>query len=183
MKSNIYEGGIRYRPEESVALSFTAFYNDVKDLIDRDTNRDPYLNVDEAVFKGFEATLAWDIHPKAGLDLSYTRLEARDLTSEDRSYIQYRPGHKFDFRSVFLLPEGFKVNFSGSVVSSQVFYEEDGEHTLDGYGLFDMGITKTVRKHWELYFTAHNLFDALYYESSGYPMEGRMTRAGMRYNR
>jgi outer membrane cobalamin receptor len=183
MKAYIYEAGMTYLPRDDVSISFVGFFNGVEDLIDRVTKDQPYLNVDRAEFKGVEASLEWTVNAKADLHFSYTRLDAKDLTSEDRSYIQNRPKNKFDFTTHFYCPSGFRIDFMGSFVSSQVFYDDDGFNELDGYGLVDIGVTKKLHHYWDLYFRARNFFDVLYYESDGYPMEGGMIYGGVRFTK
>lgn len=180
MKVNIYEAGLDYTARKDLLLSLVLFYNDVKDLIDRAGKNDPYENVDEARFKGFEAGMTWDVDPHAVIHLSYTRLDAKDVSSEEPRYVQYRPKHKVDLRTTLNLPWEIALALSGSHVSSQTT-DDDEVLELDAYTLINLRVTKRFLHHWEIYLHGHNLFDELYYESVGYPMEGRMISGGIGY--
>lgn len=181
MKSNIFELGVDYRPVTNFSVSVVGFYNDVKDLIDRVKKNDPYLNVDEAVFKGVETSIDWQFLKNAHLSAAYTRLQAEDKTSTDRTYIQYRPKHKMDLRLSLQLPKGFFIGLYGSYVSSQVYYDDDQEFSLDPYTVVDVSVSKRLGEKWRLFFRVNNLLDVDYYESEGYPREGRTISAGIRF--
>jgi outer membrane cobalamin receptor len=80
------------------------------------------------------------------------------------------------------LPADIYLNANFSVVSSQVFYEGTEKMRLDPYTVLDMKISKRIGPSVSLYLTIHNLFDANYYESEGYPREGRMISGGIQYD-
>jgi outer membrane cobalamin receptor len=182
MKSDSFELGGEYRVSEKLTLSLVGFYNNVTDLINRIQKNDPYINIDHAVFKGFEAGAQWRFAAGSYFSLAYTRLSALDKTSKEQDYIQYRPGHKVDSYLTIKLPARFMFNITGSWVSSQRYYDGDGnECTLDPYTVIDFKLTKRVGKKLELYLGARNLFDVDYYESEGYPREGRMLYGGIRF--
>jgi len=181
MKANVFEVGLKSQAFPEVRFSLVGFYNQVKDLIDRDTNQDPYLNIDEAVFKGIEATTQWQPTDFVQFYLGYTWLDAQDLSTAERKYIQYRPRHKFDCQARLLLPARFRFNVRLTHVSSQVFYDDDQQYELDRHTLMDVKLSKMLKKRLELYVRVHNLFDELYYESEGMPREGRMIFGGIRF--
>ncbi len=183
MKSNGFELGGEYRPSHRLSFSLVGFYNDVQDLINRDKKDDPYINIDEAVFKGFEAGIEWQVLESSHLSLAYTRLTAVDKTTKDQSYINYRPKHKIDSNLMVRLPAAFKLNINCTYVSSQIYYDDDDvEQNLDPYTLVDIKISKALGRRFELYLAARNIFDVDYYESEGYPREGRMIYAGFRFD-
>jgi iron complex outermembrane receptor protein len=181
MKADIFEAGVEWAPRDDTALSLVLFYNDVDDLIDREGKDDPYLNVDRATFRGVETTVSWRRPGRASVDLSYTYLDAENRTSDSVQYTQYRPKHKIDLIASLTLGEGWAFHLMGTHVSSQVTDEEPpGE--LPSYELVDLRVAKSFGTGWEAYLLAHNLLDELYYESAGYPREGRMVYAGARYS-
>lgn len=181
MKANILEGGFDYRARENLSLSAAVFYNDIKGLINRLDKYDPYINVDHAVFKGFEVEVDWRFRAGSGLSLAYTRLKAEDKTTATHMYIEHRPGHKVDFNVNIKLPWRSRLDMFGSYVSSQFYYDNDMEYTLDPYFLVDMKLTKEIGDHLLFFLRIHNLFDVNYYESEGYPRPGRMIYAGFRF--
>ena len=180
MKANIFEAGLSAFPRKDLAITFTAFYNDVKDLIDREGKNDPYFNVDEAEFKGFETSLTWEMTSKALINLAYTHLESKDKSSETPQYTQHRPKHKIDLTAGFNLPRDWSLHVNASYVSSQKT-DLDFPLELDSYTLLDVRIAKKIKERWELYAFFHNILDELYYESAGYPMEGRVIYGGFRF--
>jgi iron complex outermembrane recepter protein len=182
MKSNSFELGADYQVTDNVTLGLVGFYNDVTDLINRDKKDDPYINIDEAVFKGFEASMLWNIDAGTYVSLAYTRLTATDESDQIGTYIQYRPKHKVDSNLSLKLPAEFKCYLTVSYVSSQLYYDDDDmEQSLDAYTMVDLRISKRIGKKLEVYVAARNLFDVNYYESEGYPREGRMIFGGIRF--
>ena len=181
MKSNIFEMGLEYRSLSGFSVSVVGFYNGVKDLIDRVNKNDPYLNVDRAVFKGIETSLDWQFLKNAGLSAAYTLLQAEDRTTATREYIQYRPKHKVDLRLRFQLPKRFIIGLYAGYVSSQVYYDGSDRLTLDPYTVVDFNVSKQLGEKWRLFLRINNLFDVDYYESEGFPREGRTVSAGIRF--
>lgn len=181
MKSNIFELGFDYRPMNNLSFSLVGFYNDVKDLINRLQKDDPYINIDQAVFKGVEATVDWQFLKDARLSAAYTHLLSEDKTTVEQDYIQYRPKHKLDVRFQFRLPYDFHVGLYGSYVSSQVYYLNSEELTLDPHTVVDINLSKQLAEKWQVFVRVGNLFDVNYYESEGYPREGRSISAGIRF--
>lgn len=180
MKANILEGGFDYRAWDNVSFSATVFYNDIKGLISRTGKYDPYINIDHAIFKGFELEMYWQFRTGSGFSLAYTHLRAEDKTNGTNQYIEHRPRHKFDFNFNFKLPFRSRLDVFGSYVSKQFYYDGDEEFTLDPYYLVDLKLSRDLGDHVHVYVKVHNLFDANYYESEGYPREGRMIFLGFR---
>jgi outer membrane receptor for ferrienterochelin and colicins len=142
---------------------------------------DPYINVDKAEFKGVETSVDWRFAKNANLSAAYTYLQTVDKSENGQAYIEHRPKHKLDLRLNFTLPYRFHVNIDGSYVSSQIYYDDEEELSLDPYTLLNVKISKQLGKQWWLFLRIHNLFDANYYESEGFPREGRMISAGIRF--
>ena len=180
MKSTGFELGFDYRFSNQLSFNLVGFHNNIRDLIDRAKKYDPYLNIDKAIFKGIEAQLNWEWQPFNHLYLSYTHLKAEDKTSADNTYIQYRPKHKIDAGLSMRLPALISVQLNASYVSEQIYYDDDQEFSLDDYTLFDIKLSKNFSDRFELYLTVRNLFDVDYFESEGYPREGRQIYGGIR---
>jgi outer membrane receptor protein involved in Fe transport len=181
MRADLFEAGVEWAPRDDTTFSLVLFHNDVDDLIDRERKNDPYLNVDEARFQGVETGVSWRRPGRASVDLSYTYLDADNRTSDGVQYEQYRPKHKIDLIASLTLGRGWDLHLTATHVSSQVTDEEPpGE--LPSYELVDLRVAKGFAAGWEVYVLGHNLLDELYYESAGYPREGRMVYAGVRYS-
>ncbi|MCP4216456.1 MAG: TonB-dependent receptor [bacterium] len=182
MKSTGLEAGLEYFLADGLSVSLVGFYNDISDLINRVKKNDPYINIDKAEFKGIEAGLEWRWTPYNRFYASYTNLKAVDK-SDGGSYIQYRPKHKVDAGVFVKLPARFRVNLNVSHVSPQLYYDDDDmERELDAYTLMDIRLSRRIWRGVEIYVTALNIFDVNYYESEGYPREGRSVLAGMRFD-
>lgn len=179
MRSTGFELGLEYRPVQHVSLSLVGFYNDIKDMINRAGKYDPYINIDKAVFKGIEAGMTWDIGTTARLDLAYTYLKAEDKSESGQNYIEHRPEHKLDAALSLQLPGKFTVQLNTGFVSKQFYYEDDEKMWLDSYTLMDIRVGKRIMDRFELFIAARNLFDVNYYESEGFPREGRMIYGGI----
>ncbi|MGE5340348.1 MAG: TonB-dependent receptor plug domain-containing protein [Candidatus Omnitrophota bacterium] len=180
MKSNIFEAGIEYFPTPRLSLSVVGFYNDVRDLINRVSKDTQYINIDKAVFKGIETAVDWQFLTNSRLSLSYTRLQAEDKTTKNQVYIQYRPKHKIDASLFVALPDQFNFNIDTGYVSSQVYYDSKNvQQTLKSYTRVDMKISKGFGEWLSVFLWARNVFDVNYYETEGYPMEGRVISGGI----
>jgi outer membrane cobalamin receptor len=181
MQSFGLEAGLEYFFSENLTFSLVGFHNNITDLINRVKKNDPYINIDKALFKGIEVGLNWQWTPFNRFYASYTRLHAVDKSTEGNNYIQYRPKHKLDAGVFMQLPVGFRVNLNLSYVSEQLYYDDDDlEQSLDPYTLMDIRLSRRISRGIEMYITAMNLFDINYYESEGYPREGRRIFAGIR---
>jgi len=182
MKSNIFEAGLEYRPTSRLSFSGAVFYNNVKDLINRLQKDSPYINIDKAVFKGFEIGTDWQFLSNSYLSASYTHLKSVDKTTKNQAYIQYRPEHNIDLSMMIQLPLQSALNLEGNYVSSQVYYDnKNNQLSLDPYTLVNIKVMKNLGKQFVLFLRVKNLFDVDYYESEGYPLEGRMIYGGIQW--
>lgn len=180
MKNTGLEAGVEYMASDRLTIGLVGFHNNIRDLINRVNKNDPYINIDKALFKGFEIDLNWRWSQFNRFYAAYTHLSALDKSEDSTTYIQYRPKHKVDAGVFVQLPSRFRLNLNSSYVSSQLYYDDDDqEQALESYMLLDIRLSRRMGRGVELYVTAMNLFDANYYESEGYPREGRRIFAGM----
>jgi outer membrane cobalamin receptor len=142
------------------------FYNEVKDLIDRQDNQ--YRNIYKVSTYGAELSVAskpisfWDT------TLQYSRLEhVGDYALSDSA------PHSVEFVNVFQMPMGFAVDTS--------FIYKSKRKSQDGIGIFrpmpsyvvlEAGIIKAFGDL-ELGLTIHNILDENYQSEYGYPAAGR----------
>jgi len=183
MKADIFELGAEWRINSKWTVSLSGFYNNVDDLIGRPGKDDLYGNIEKAVFKGFETGLEWNNQHWIILKLFYTYLEAIDKSPVPSGYIEHRPRHKIDTSVAIKLPARFYLSTDIGYVSSQIYYSKEEEKHLVPFTLFDLSLIKRIGRFLEFFVTIRNLFDVNYYESEGYPREGRMIYAGFRLTR
>ncbi|MCJ7579381.1 MAG: TonB-dependent receptor [Candidatus Aminicenantes bacterium] len=179
MKSDIYELGFIFSKSPEFQFTLTGFYNDVKNLISRKNKNSPFENIARALFTGLEAAVNVAQSRNLDLNLAYTYLYTEDKSSNLQESIEYRPRHKLDASVMLNLPAQFVLNANGGIVSSQFFYEGGEKRKLDPHTLVDIKLSKKLMEMSEIYITIRNLFDVNYYESDGYPREGRMILGGI----
>lgn len=178
MEAMIYEAGLQFSPSAGYDFSITGFYNSVEGLISKAGKNDPYQNIDKALLSGFELGARFNSLSFLGLHLFYTYLYAEDLSSDTPGSIEYRPKHKVDANMLVKLPAQIRLNAHLSYVSKQIFYD-GGEQSLDPYTLLNLRLSKRIGKVVEIHMQVNNVFDINYYESDGYPREGRMIYGGI----
>lgn len=178
MHTTGFEGGVEFRPQDNLTFSVVAFYNDVRDLINRVKKDDPHLNIEKAVMKGIETELQWQLAEAIRLQAAYTYLQADDESGSSTEILEYRPDHKLDIGLGLHLPGKVMMFANVGYVSSQMYLANNKEMTLDPYTLADIRFSRKITDWVELSLTVRNLFDVNYYESEGYPREGRMVYIG-----
>jgi outer membrane cobalamin receptor len=179
MSSNVFELGGNYALKPDLVFSLTGFYNDVKGLISRRNNTQPYQNVDRAVFAGVETGLDYAFNQDVSAYFFYTYMYSEDKSSDKQDSIEYRPEHKLDVAALLELPADFRLDAHLSAVSSQNYYDGEDEKKLDPYTLVDLKLSKAIAQRFEPYLMLRNLLDAMYYESEGFPREGRVILGGI----
>ena len=126
----------------------------------------------------FELDVFWAINRHVLLHTAYTHLKSRDESDISVMDIEHRPEHKFDITLDILLPGNIKCYLSGSHVSSQMYILDGEEARLDNFSLLNLKLSKEFGMV-EGYAMIKNITDELYYESEGYPLEGRTWFAGL----
>ncbi len=172
------ELGIRHDFKEVTTVELCYFYNNVKDLIERASKNDPYLNTSKAVFKGVEANIQAKIGKYFSGRTSYTYLNARDknpgLFGRSKEEIAYVPKHKADFDLGCHTDLGLSFNLLGSYNGKRYYYDSnDIQHTLGGYFVWNTKVSQRFFKNWEGSIYIENIFDRNYQEEEGYPQPGR----------
>jgi vitamin B12 transporter len=181
MKTNAYEAGLDATVSKNMFLTAAVFYNDVKDLIDRADKNSPYMNLDSAELKGIEVTARWEPYTRASIFMAYSYLDAQDTSGPKAVDLAYRSEHKVDLTAAIRLPREFHIVLNYSYISTQDTAAGAVIPELDSYQLVGLRVSKDLWKGLDLYVNLHNLLDELYYESEGYPMEGRMISGGLRW--
>ena len=93
-KINTFEGAIGYAFGNVAKLNLTYFFNQIKNLIDRDTTQTPtrYINRGEAEIHGLETSLAVILSPSTQVKLGYLHQDARD--SKNRIPLDWVPNDR-----------------------------------------------------------------------------------------
>jgi len=173
-----FEGGMNCRPSPEVEIDLSGFYNDVRDLIDRASRNDPYLNISKAVFAGCEADIKVSIWKYLRGRLSHTYLYARDKNPEalgrSGEELSYVPTHKTDLELGFTSPFGLSGSLFGSFNGKRYYYDSgNNQQALGSYFLWNLKVSQKLLEHWKASVSLENIFDRDYEEEEGYPQPGR----------
>jgi vitamin B12 transporter len=180
-KSTGWDIGVeQYFLEGQILLSATYFKNDYTNLIQFDSLQG-YTNVGNAESKGIELSL--QAHSRSGLilNVSYTRIEARDLDAD--SALLRRPKDKFS--ASFLYPFLRKGNIRLSLI--HIGEREDLDFsiwpairvTLPDYTLLNSVISYDLTQEIQLFLRMDNLLNEKYEMIKGYGTPGRSAYLGL----
>ena len=172
------EIGIKHDFRKVATIELSYFYNNVKDLIERASKNDPFLNISKAIFEGIEG----NIHTRIGKyffgRLSYTYLDVRNknpaFLGRSEEELSYIPKHKADFELGYLTDFGLSFNLLGSYNGRRYYYDSNNDqHALGGYFVGNAKVSQRFLTHWEGSIYIENIFDRNYQEEEGYPQPGR----------
>jgi outer membrane receptor protein involved in Fe transport len=176
-----YEVGVDHRFSSRVSGGIAFFYNDVSDLIFRRDYNDEtiYINVDDAVYQGFEVSL--DMNPLDNLftGLNYTYLSTLDEET-DRELAE-RPRHRVNADVRYRFGFGLTASVQGSYTQRQ--FDQNRRKLPDFFLLgarLAQDIPITDRVDTTLFVEGSNLTDVNYDQDNG-PEPGRMYRAGLAF--
>lgn len=180
-----YEIGHRVQLANAYA-DVNFFRNDVDNLIEMEGGGEPVpaMNLDSAVLQGVEVAVGAQPITRARLDVNYTYLdaEASNNTSPsvaDFSEIQHRPAHRFNGILRVFLPWQLLLRLEGLYTSEQID-RFGSDVTVDGFGVFNVQLTKTFGAHLRVFAGLTNALDADYEEKLGSPQPGRRVFVGAR---
>jgi outer membrane cobalamin receptor len=173
-----YELGIKHLFTESLAFELNYFYNYVRDLIDRASRDDPYLNISKAVFAGMEANFQTKLGRGISARLSHTYLEAWDKDPEilgrSEDELSYVPKHKSDFELIYQPKPDLQFSLLGSYHGKRYYYDSSNiQNRLGGYFVCNAKVAQKLFNNWEASIYIENIFDRNYQEEEGYPQPGR----------
>jgi iron complex outermembrane receptor protein/outer membrane receptor for ferrienterochelin and colicins len=184
-----YEIGAEHYFTDSIKGSIAYFYNDIDDLIYRDTSGpDPvYVNIGEATIQGVETDLEMKLTDDLRLGANYTYLSTNDEDNDDRE-LEGRPRHRVnvDIRSRFDF--GLAANVQASYTHRQFEYLSDSATGTEiarktpDFFLLNARISQSLPKAWgigsEFFAEVTNITDRDYDEGSG-PEPGRNFLIGL----
>jgi outer membrane cobalamin receptor len=184
-RSYNYEAGFDQRLPYKTTVSFTGFYIDVKDYIEKllVDGTEQFLNNDDYEFTGFEISGVNRIIENLMVRVGYTYMETEDKSSgAERDELQNRPTHKITVEGQYDFDFGLTAYLSVSRIADQVFYsrqtplqqKKGDDFTLVGCKLDQAFFDGMLHA----YVGVDNLFDENFEESYGFPGEGRFIYAG-----
>ncbi len=122
--SHGFNAGIEIDPDEALSLKINAYYNVVADLINfyrtgEDGGRTvfSYENIDEAVTRGFDVDLSWQVSELLGASLGYAFTNAED---GEGNRLAFRIPHALNYKLAFSFDElKLRATIYGRVVDEQ----------------------------------------------------------------
>lgn len=198
--SDSYEIGVEYYGENNT-LKATAFYNDIKDLIDTantgTTMANPlcgmmppgfcpfpnpieimeYSNVDKAITKGLEVEyLQKGLWKDINLSANYTYLSTEDKSNNQELIL--RPKHSFNTKLNYALPHEIDSTVRFNYIGEQ--YDANYEK-LDAYSTVSFQLGKNFSKNIETKIGIENLTNRHLDEQYNYQIRGRFYYVSFNY--
>lgn len=180
-----YELGAHYRAN-GWTLQATLFQNDVDDLIQSFCAADcnalrvlNYENVDEARIRGVEVATSLAPLTQVAIDLNYTFLNAKDLTSDQP--LAEKPKHAANVTLKWLPTDKLNVQLRGNYYGKQTMYSSEVRYGLPDYTLWGADVNYQLTRHFKLHLSGDNLGDEDLAELSSrfnYVEAGRSYSAG-----
>lgn len=161
-KSNNYEAGFALSfgdADSAFKLKTTGFYNDIEDLIDRDSQTDPYRNLPGARIHGVEVEAAYETRYLFGR-AAYSLIRGQVDDGEDLDTI---PADELTLTVGGRLPEnGFELGWTGHFADGQ----DRSSSPSDGYVVHDLYASwkpeDGVLENTEFRASVENVFDRTY---------------------
>jgi outer membrane cobalamin receptor len=191
-KADNYVAGAS-RPITQYATAEASFFvHDVRDMINRNgpTPLNQYLNFGRIFIWGSEVNA--QIFPMKDLSfgVGYTYTNATDQSpNTPTSRVLYTPSSKIDLSAKYLIPAiKVQTDFTGTYVGRMWSYLPTTANPTNpslrtgDYFIVGARISRVFYDHFEGYFVVQNLFDKYYEEQVGFPAQGRMLFAGLRYS-
>lgn len=163
-RSRNIEFGLTYR-HDSGELGLTGYYNEIKDLIVSQAPSYIPENIDTAVIKGVTLTASQEIGRNTIINASYDLLSPYNTTNDE--LLPFNAQRVLRIGGTHQMGD-LAVNADWYLTSSR----QDGDYTLGGYGLVNLGASYTVNKHLQFQVQWNNVFDKNYTLVRGYNTPG-----------
>ncbi len=192
-KSLTQELGLIYDDGQGFNAGLTLFNNDFDDKITRvacpltqctdgpnqfGANPTTYMNVDDAISRGVEASLKWPIARSVSLTGSYTYTHSEQKSGEYKGQpLNQLPKHlvtaTMNWQASDALEAWARINYRGKE-SQPVTGPSSSSLVAPSYTFVDLGGSYAVNKTVSLYAGIYNLFDKeVGYDEYGYVEDGR----------
>jgi len=153
-----------------LSIETSVFFNDLDNLIEKQTATDQYDNID-AKIAGIEINTVTDIMENISVQLGYTHLEPYEYGEE---MLYESPKDKIN--------AGLKVVYKDLTIDYSYNYnglrESENTKVLSEYDLHTVNFSYKLKNHLELKLKIDNIFDTNYEEEIGYPGAGRIMTGG-----
>ncbi|VFR52784.1 TonB-dependent receptor; Outer membrane receptor for ferrienterochelin and colicins [plant metagenome] len=198
-KSVTQEIGLNYDDGAGLNAGLTLFNNDFKDKITRVTcpatqctdgpnqfGRDPttYENVDDAISRGVEASLGWDLSAAWSVKSSYTFTKSEQKSGQYKGQpLNQLPRHIFTTSLNWQATEGLqtwaRVTYRGRE-SQPITQASSSTIVAPSYTFFDLGASYAMTERVTAYAGIYNLFDkTVTNDDYGYVEDGRRYWLGL----
>ncbi len=166
-------------------LTVAYFINRVEGLINRDGKGEPYYNINDSTFSGFEVSVGvkfWKLKLTSNIETMKAVNDSQEGTPGD--YIEelpavpaYKVFNKLSF-GIDRLILSLEINTTGQVYE----YDNDDERiTNPGYTLVNLNSSYKLRNDLRAFLRFNNLLDTEYYNEIGFVQAGRGFIFGMEY--
>ncbi|MCB1755153.1 MAG: TonB-dependent receptor [Gammaproteobacteria bacterium] len=186
-----YQAGVEWVSPDNTLLELSVFRNDSRDLIE--TSLDPeasaesglsiynYQNIDKTRSTGFEGLYRVPWNPLVSTSLSYTFLEAKNL-STGRMLVR-RPKHELKLGLDLQLTDSIGLVLRLNTQSKE-YLDEENTRTSPGFSTLDIKLNHTLGSEWQIFGGVNNLTDVQrdFTGEDFRPVEGRYVYAGFRFN-
>ena len=175
------ELGVTFHHHRGLTSDFSVYHSTVEDLIERPDRRSIYLNLDDVVFKGFEASTGGWLGEKNFLRFSWSFLDAaEDLPDGSSRQLRSRPRHTLTAEYRRRVGHGFELAFNGVHVRGLYDLDANDVYTeIPAYFVANIKISKTFSNRSSGYLAITNLLDEDYEHRLGFPREGRSLQVGL----
>jgi outer membrane cobalamin receptor len=146
----------------------TFFYNELSQLIYRESSSFQYRNIGSANLYGWELSANCGLAERFRAEIGYGRLQSSKSASEMMSQT---PKGTLHFLISFGTRFGLEVNYRYSHYDRRSTYFPGVD--LSAYDVHDLNLSQRLTRSWKLRIEASNLSDTNYQEELGYPAPGR----------
>jgi outer membrane cobalamin receptor len=146
----------------------TIFYNELSQLIYRESSSYQYRNIGSANLYGWEISANCGLSERFKAEIGYGRLQSSKSASE---MLSQTPKGTLHFLTSISTRFGLEVNYRYSHYDRRSTYFP--EVALSAYGVHDLNLSQRLTRSLKLRIEASNLTDTNYQEELGYPAPGR----------
>ncbi|MGQ0286595.1 TonB-dependent receptor plug domain-containing protein [Pasteurellaceae bacterium 22721_9_1] len=193
-RANHYELSYYRTFADKVRLEGALFYSEVKDAITeiytgnskqeikKGKKRTIYetmnQNQGKEVYKGLELAITAFVNDQLTVGANYTYIKAKNNNGD---HIRDIPTHKFFAYLDWAITPELSFYLSQSAEKGRYTLTKDGAKKLSGFGVTDVKFNYKVTNNFNIDIGVSNLFDKNYAYTEGYPEEGRMYFANLKY--
>ena len=151
-------------------VSLTAFYNEIKDLIEYDWT-DGYMQADgKSKFKGVELAYEDFLFDTLGLNATYTYVKTEDSEGKE---LARRPKNQIDANMIYYMNDSFDLGLRGQYIGERYDSADKQDAQTGKYTLVDFTTNYKVDSNFSFYAKINNLSDKYYQSVDGYATAGR----------